>query len=80
MAKSERLTRVELIHMEMGGTRWGTGKVERMNVLVDTHPLLLIGNRVTLKSSDDPTKEWTILNVHETLNRADINYGWNNNI
>lgn len=80
MAKSERLTRVEIFYLGMPEPKKKTGRVEKMNVLVDTHPLLLVGNTVTLKSSEEPDKVWTILNVHETLNRADINYGWNNNI
>ena len=72
MAKSERLTRVELVSDD--------GFSHRMNVLVEANPLLLPGNSLTLKDSDSPDTLWTILRVHETLNRVDIKHGWNNNI
>lgn len=69
MAKSQQLTRVEI-----------SNGPSKMNVLVDADSRLKPGTAITLKDSDTPQNRWTIVKVHETIDRADINYGWNNNI
>ena len=51
-----------------------------MNILVDADPRLKVNCLLTLKDSEDPQAKWLVEHVHETLDRTDINYGWNNNI
>ena len=67
MARSETLTRYELV---------AVGSTERMNVLLD-NDFLNSGQEITL---EDDGRRWLIWKRHETIQRANINRGWNNNI
>ncbi len=73
MAKSQKLTRVRISRPSERGR-------SKMNILVDADPRLKVGSVVTLKDSENPEAKWIIDKIHETFDRADINYGWNNNI
>jgi hypothetical protein len=70
MPRPETLTRYLLI-------REDGEYVERMNVLLDSASLQK-GSRVTLE--EFPDQIWEVVTKEETLDRASIKRGWNNNI
>jgi hypothetical protein len=88
MAKSEKLTRVEILCVEYTDDSTNPRLshksmyrvMKRMNVLVDSDPGLKVGRYITLADSENPDQQWLIEKVHETLDRVSINRGWNNNI
>lgn len=88
MAKSEKLTRVEILCIEYADNSTKSHIpdkpmyriTKRMNVLVDSDPGLKAGRYITLADSENPDQQWLIEKVHETLDRVSINRGWNNNI
>lgn len=43
-------------------------------------PRVKVGDQITLKNSDEPTRLWDVLRVGEARLASDIKRGWNNNI
>lgn len=40
-----------------------------------------VGNRITLKDSDDPDQMWEIISIDsEPVEQSSVNRGWHNNI
>lgn len=78
----------------MGSTpTLGTYKEDDMSTLVQCklqsgtkqmvswlEPKIKVGDVVTLKDSDDPTRRWDVLSVGEPRDRSEIHRGWHNNI
>lgn len=58
----------------------GVNESRHMVCWVPQDKRLKVGNRVTLKSYEDPTFLWEIQFVSEPLKAHEINHGWNNNI
>lgn len=42
-------------------------------------PKVKVGNLVTLKDTDEPSRLWEVLRVGREHERSDIKRGWNNN-
>jgi hypothetical protein len=42
-------------------------------------PRVRVGNTITLKDSDEPSRLWTVLRVGEARPVGSIKRGWNNN-
>ncbi len=43
-------------------------------------PRVAIGDRITLKNSDEPKRWWDVLRVGDPRESSEIKRGWNNNI
>jgi hypothetical protein len=80
MAKTDDLVRVQIRQELPPRERVGLGKYSYMNIYVDTAFNVKVGDKITLKDSDDPKAFWEIINIYETVQRTSINRGWNNNI
>lgn len=52
----------------------------------DTHttcwvePKIKVGDRITLKNSDEPDRLWDVMNLGAQQTAGSINHGWDNNI
>ena len=79
MSKTSELVRVEVVSTTSPHLREET-PVSHMNIYVDTKFNIKVGDTITLVDSENPKEFWTIVAIHETVNRSDIKHGWNNNI
>lgn len=43
-------------------------------------PRIRVGNEVTLKNSEEPTRRWKVLSVGDAAPRESIHTDWHNNI
>ena len=43
-------------------------------------PRVKVGDKITLKNSDDPRRLWSVTRVGDQKAASSINRGWNNNV
>lgn len=71
MAKSSTIVQVELVSRHEHGS---TGLV----CWVD--PRVQVGDRITLRDSDDPTRLWDVVDRGLEVLRSSVRQDWHNNI
>jgi hypothetical protein len=80
MAKTDDLVRVHIVHPAKDPSTLEDHEISVMNIYVDTTFNVKVGDKITLKDSDQPELLWQVIGVYETVQRTSINRGWNNNI